>query len=167
MTDLPTINRFAVVLMPTEACLAWINSCPGDHMTLAEVQKEPAVYLIPKGEAEPESYVRRHYKAMFEEELYSWYTDPDLWPKDLSFTTFKKFFTIHVSTMVFDLGKGMIEREEDSRMPKQRKATPATLSTQGRFHLGRRSLFLLLAVAVWPSGLPSGGRKGYIRATVP
>jgi hypothetical protein len=113
MTDLPTINRHAIVLVPTQACLDWINSCPGDPTTLAEVQKEPAVFLIPEGEAEPESYVRRYFRAMFEEELYSWYTDLDLWPKDRSFKTFKKFFTIHVSTMVFDLGKGMIVREED------------------------------------------------------
>ena len=48
---------------------------------------------------------------MFEEELNSWYTDPDMWPKDLSFKTFKKFFTVHVSTMVFDLGKGMIIKD--------------------------------------------------------
>jgi hypothetical protein len=85
----------------------------GDPTTLAEVQKEPAVFLIPEGKAEPESYVRRHFKAMVQEQLYSWYTDPDLWPKDRSLKTFKKFFTIHVSTMVFDLGKGMIDREED------------------------------------------------------
>jgi hypothetical protein len=114
MTDLPTINRFAVILLPTEECLAWINSCPGDHTTMAEVQKEPAVFLIPEGEAEPESYVRRYFKAMFEEELYSWYTDPDLWPKDLSFKTFKKFFTVQVSTMVFDLGKGMIVKDDNT-----------------------------------------------------
>jgi hypothetical protein len=113
MTDIPTINRFAVILLPTEECLAWINSCPGDHTTLAEVQEEPAVYLIPKGEAERESYVHRYFKAMFEEELYSWYTDPALWPKDLSFKTFKKYFTTYVSTVVFDLGTGMIVREED------------------------------------------------------
>jgi hypothetical protein len=77
------------------------------------VQKEPAIYLIPEGKVEPESYVRGHFKAMFEEELYSWYTDPALWPKDLSFKTFKKFFTTYVSTVVFDLGTGMIVREED------------------------------------------------------
>ncbi len=51
--------------------------------------------------------------GMVEEELNSWYTDHDLWPKDLSFKTFKKFFTICISTMVFDLGNGIIAKDED------------------------------------------------------
>ncbi|MGA2256212.1 MAG: hypothetical protein ABSG53_16305 [Thermoguttaceae bacterium] len=38
----------------------------------------------------------------------SWYTGPSMWPKDLTFKTFKKFFTIMVTTMVYDLGKGQI-----------------------------------------------------------
>ncbi len=114
MTDISTINRHAVILLSTQACLDWINSCPSDRpITLAEVQQEPTVYLIPQGTAKPESYVRRHFKAMFEQELNSWYTVPELWPNDLSFKTFKMFFTIHVSTVVFDLGTGMIVREED------------------------------------------------------
>lgn len=115
MTEFPTINRYAVLLVPTDECVAWINSCPNDdkQTTLEEAQKEPTVYLIPEGKAEPESYVRRHFKAMFEEELNSWYTDPHLWPKDRSFKTFKKFFTAQVSTVVFDLGKEMIVREDD------------------------------------------------------
>ena len=82
-------------------------------MALAEVEREPTVYLIPEGKAKPESYIRRHYKAMFDEELNSWYTDPEMWPKDRSLKTFKKFFTVQVATMVYDLGKGMIVPEED------------------------------------------------------
>ena len=50
---------------------------------------------------------------MFEEELNSWYADPELWPKDLSFKSFKKFFEINISTVVYDLGKGAIEKDED------------------------------------------------------
>ena len=115
MSEPATINRFAVMLLPTEACLDWVKSCPdGDsHTTLDELQREPTVYLIPEGKAKPESYIRRHYKAMFQEELNSWYTDRELWPRDLSLKMFKKFFTIYVSSMVFDLGKGIILREED------------------------------------------------------
>ena len=113
MTEPSTINRIAVILIPTEACLDWINSCDDDKMTLDEIQEEPTVFLLPQGRGESDSQVRRHFKAMFQEELYSWYTDPELWPKDLSFKTFKKFFTIHVSTVVFDLGTGQIQKDVD------------------------------------------------------
>jgi len=50
---------------------------------------------------------------MFEEELNSWHTDLDMWPKDRSFEIFKSFFTIRVTTMVYDLGKKPIEKDED------------------------------------------------------
>ena len=108
-----TINRIAVILIPTEACLDWINFCDDDKMTLDEIQGEPTVFLLPQSRGESGSQVRRHFKAMFQEELYSWYTDPTMWPKDLSFKTFKKFFTIQVSTVVFDLGTGTIVKDED------------------------------------------------------
>jgi hypothetical protein len=111
MIDFPTINRFAVILVPTEACLEWVRSCPGDDMPLGTVEREPTVYLIPESDAVPDAFLRRHYKAIFEGELNFWYTDPDMWPKDRSFKTFKTFFTVQVSTMVFDLGKGMILQE--------------------------------------------------------
>jgi hypothetical protein len=114
MTEPSTINRQAVVLLPTEACLAWINSGPSDRtMTLAEVQREPTIYLLSEGRSEAETHVRRHYKAMFDQELNSWYTDLELWPKDRSFRTFQKFFTIQVATMVFDLGSGPIIKDEE------------------------------------------------------
>ena len=116
MSEFPTINRYAVTLLPTEAFLDWAGSCPGGNarMTLGEMQREPTVYLIPEATKTPaEDYVRRHYKAMFEEELTSWYADPELWPKDLSFKCFKKFFAINISTVVYDLGKGPIEKDED------------------------------------------------------
>ena len=113
MSEFATINRHAVILVPTEACLEWVRSCLGNDTALGEAEREPTVYLIPEGKSDPETYIRRHYKAMFEEELNSWYTDPDRWPNDRTFKTFAKFFTVHLSRMVFDLGKGMIIREEN------------------------------------------------------
>jgi hypothetical protein len=113
MTEPSTINRIAVMLIPTEACLNWINSCDDDKMTLDEIRQEPTAFLLPQGKGEPEAQVRRHYEAMFEEELNSWYSEPTMWPKDLSFKMFQKFFTIQVSSMVFDLGKGIIVKEDE------------------------------------------------------
>ena len=113
MNQPSTINRIAVMLIPTEACLDWINSCDDDKMTLDESQTR-ADHLSPSArQRRTRSQVRRHYEAMFEEELNSWYTEPTMWPKDLSFKMFKKFFTIQVSSMVFDLGKGIIVKEDE------------------------------------------------------
>ena len=114
MSTSSTINRIAVALIPTEACLDWINSYDDDKLTLDEVQKDPTAFLVPGGRGEPEGQVRRYFKVMFEEKLNSWYTDPALWPKDLSFKMFKKFFTIPVASMVIDLGNGEIVREDET-----------------------------------------------------
>ena len=113
MSEAASINRIAVTLIPTEACLDWINSCDDDTMTLEEIQRDPTVFLIPEGKGDPKDALRRHYKAMFLEELSSWYTDLTLWPQDLSFKNFEKFFTIYVSSLVFDLGSGRIIKEEE------------------------------------------------------
>ena len=115
MTQLATINRSAVILLPTEACLDWVKSCPGSFsdLPLGEAEREPTVYLIPEARKGPDDYIRKHCKTIFEEELNSWYTDPDMWPKDRSFKTFKKFFTILVTTSVYDLGNGAIVKDED------------------------------------------------------
>ena len=114
MSELPTINRSAVILLPTEACLEWVKSCPDfvSDAPLGEAGREPTVYLIPEAKMAPDDYIRRHYKPMFEEELNSWYTDPRMWPKDRSLKTFRKFFTILVTTMVYDLGKGRIDKDD-------------------------------------------------------
>jgi len=113
MAESPSINRIAVTLIPTEVCLDWINAHDEKTFTLDEIQQDPTVFLFPQGDGESESQVRRHFKELFLEELNSWYTEPSMWPKDLSFKTFKKFFTVHVSTMVFDLGKGEIVKESE------------------------------------------------------
>lgn len=44
-------------------------------------------------------------------------------------------------------------------MPKQKKVTPATLNDKGRFHLGRRSLLVLLAVAALALGIAKWGSQ--------
>ena len=113
MTKPSTINRIAVTLIPTEACLDWINSGDDDKLTLDEIQEDPTTFLLPEGRDDSEAQVRRHFRTMFEEELNSWYTDPTLWPKDRSFKLFQKFFTIQVASMVVDLGKGEIVKDEE------------------------------------------------------
>jgi hypothetical protein len=109
----PTVNRFAVTLVATEAYHDWARSCFPDEeeTTLADSQREPTVYLLPESDGELEELVRRHYLPMLPQELVSWCTDETAWPEDLSFRTFRSFFDAHVTTMVFDLGAEPLERD--------------------------------------------------------
>jgi len=112
-SELPTVNRFAVLLVPTDKFRAWANSCPGGEQqaSLGELRQEPTAYLISEGDGEAGKYVERHYKRMLIEELNGWYTDQSVWP-ELSLRTFRAFFEVHVASMVFDLSPQPLERDE-------------------------------------------------------
>ena len=112
--DLPTVNRCAVTLVATEAYRDWARSCFEDEeeTTLDDVQREPTVYLLPESDGDLDQLLRRHYKLMLTQELVSWCTDETAWPKDLSYGTFRSYFDVHVTSMVFDLGAEPLDRDE-------------------------------------------------------
>ena len=110
--DLPGINRYALVVEPTEAYAEWARTCPGSasEEVLSELDEEGGtVYLIPEEEEDFQVCLQRNYRAMFEHELWSWCTDEAFWPKDRSFNTFKVFFKVRFHSMLLDMGKTPIE----------------------------------------------------------
>ena len=111
--NLPTINHNAVWIEPTAVFLEWAQRFPDldSELTLDELLKDSTAYLIPEQEDEPDSWLKRNFKTIFEIELDGWCTDISLWPKDRSFKSFKKFFAVHFCSLVIDLGKGSIDRE--------------------------------------------------------
>ncbi len=62
------------------------------------------VYLIPAFEDNEkyEKYLRKHCGEIFEQIVSSWYTDPEMWPKDRSWKVFKEWFDYEIHSMVFD-----------------------------------------------------------------
>ena len=112
-SELPTVTRCPVTLVATEAYRDWARSCFEDEgeTTLEEVRREPTVYLLPESDGDLARLVQRHYKSMLAQELVSWCTDETAWPKDLSLRTFRSFFEVHVTTMVFDLGAEPLETD--------------------------------------------------------
>ena len=104
--DSPTVNRFAVTLVATEAFHNWARSCfPDEEEPVpADAQREPTVYLLPETDGNLEKLLRRHSRSMLIQELVSWCTDETAWPKNLSVRTLRSFFDVRISTMVFDLG---------------------------------------------------------------
>jgi len=113
MHDIETINRMAVVLLPSQAYLDWTRTCPDadPNLTLQQLQREATVYLLPQTEGDPEKHLRRHFKPIFAEELFAWHTDEARWPKDLSCIAFRQFFEVRFASCVFDLSKGPIVTE--------------------------------------------------------
>jgi len=109
-----TVNRFAVILTPTEAFLDWVNSISADDkLTIEELCEDTAVYLVPEDDLEPEIYIKKHFTALFESELEGWCTDDSLWPRDRSYKVFKRFFNISIHSVVIDLGVEDLAREQE------------------------------------------------------
>src|SRR5580698_1766689 len=71
MNDYPMVHRSAIVVVPMKPLLEWINRVePFKTMTLAEVQKDNNIYLIPDCdelistedlEKKIENYIRKNY----------------------------------------------------------------------------------------------------------
>jgi len=103
------INRAAFILRYKQPFVDWINAVdpsPTSHLvTLADVNSERTVDLI-EVEDEPEltSWLKHHCREIFEEELFGWYTDPNLWPQDRSLKRLKEWCAFELNTVVIDFG---------------------------------------------------------------
>jgi hypothetical protein len=101
------INRSLMVVKPKQPFLDWIRSVddePG-NLELTELQKDCSAYLVPEcGDVEEETAVILWcWDVVFEQELFSWFTDEDLWPLDPSPEMFIDWFDIEFHSLVFDL----------------------------------------------------------------
>jgi hypothetical protein len=113
MKDLPTINRFALIVEPDEGYLEWAKTCPDSdpNMTIKNLGPEGTVYLIPETEGDSWPWVRKNFLPVFEHELNAWYRDEAYWPKNRSFKEFQRFFRTRIDTVVFDMVPGSLRRE--------------------------------------------------------
>ena len=100
------LNRSAMTVKLTQAFVDWINSLDddGDLLTLADVNEEATVYLIPEIEDEGQLHemVQEYWLNILENELKSWEDDETAWP-ELTFTQFERFIELAPAVMTFDL----------------------------------------------------------------
>ncbi|MBF0275122.1 MAG: hypothetical protein HQK84_07810 [Nitrospinae bacterium] len=52
-----------------------------------------------------EKALKKHYKEIFENELFDWYTDESKWPKKSCIMVFKEFFEVEFNEMVINLSR--------------------------------------------------------------
>jgi len=110
------INRAVLTLRYEQPFVDWINAAdpnPGHALTLADANEDSTAYLVRvEDEADFEEWLELNGVALFEEELNSWYTDPDLWPGDRSAALLKKWCTLELHTLVRDTGGPPIVDDE-------------------------------------------------------
>jgi hypothetical protein len=111
------LNRAALILRHNRPFLEWINAVdpsPTSHtLDLAEVNAEHTMYLVEvEDEDELVTWLAQHHQELFERELWSWYTDPALWPKDRSLTMLQQWCSIELHTVVVDTGQSMLEDDD-------------------------------------------------------
>ena len=113
--QLPTINRGVIVVVPKQAFYDWVSKIDKEMTNGPEIYEDQSSYLIPDDfiSDDIEEILKKFYKRIFEEELYSMFTDESLWPAKRTWDVFCKWFDCHVSSMVFDLCDDDIYLEED------------------------------------------------------
>lgn len=106
----PSLNRVALTVTAKPAFLDWLRTLPeGESLTLDRVNLECTVYLVPEDEDDPAVLVEDHFERIFEQELLAWCTDSDLWPENLDYESFLRYFDVRVGSTVFDLGQDDLE----------------------------------------------------------
>lgn len=107
------INRSILVVRPKEPFLNWVNSLDAsDHLNIAELTEEVTVFLLPEMDLPKlDSYLKRHFKLIFERELDGWHQDPRDWPRNITYKMFQEWFDVEWGSEVVDMGSDEILRE--------------------------------------------------------
>jgi hypothetical protein len=58
-----------------------------------------------------EEWIKLNYRQLFEAELEGWYTDPTLWPQDLTLQLFREWFDVECHSVLIDTVGGRIYDE--------------------------------------------------------
>lgn len=106
------LNRSAIAISYKKPFIDWHDSLmPG--MPLDEnIQARFATYLVTEFLGVADEVLRKHYKSIFENELFGMWADENDWPQNRTYKLFNEWFSVVVAGYVFDLPKTRIESIE-------------------------------------------------------
>ena len=106
------VNRSAMIVTMKQPFLDWLSSVDAKdrRLGLDDLNREPVICLIAECESDDEfqEWLKRNYRAVFEEHLDSWWTDQLLWPKVRTFNVFQEWFDCRLHSVVLDAGSGRL-----------------------------------------------------------
>src|SRR5262245_37013068 len=101
------VNRCVIIVKPKQPFLDWLHSVDPDDapLQLEDINDDPTAYLIPEIEMmdERDEVIDWCAEFVFENELWSWYTDEDLWPVGRDAAMFREWFEVEFHSLVFDV----------------------------------------------------------------
>jgi hypothetical protein len=103
-----TINRMTAVVTPLKPFFDWSESVLREVANEVGPEEFRNVFLISE-RTDIRKSLRAVYQEILEEMLLGSVNDPSLWPSDLTFRDFKKWFDVQLMEMVFDAGEGPVE----------------------------------------------------------
>jgi len=109
------LNRSALVIRARQPFLDWLLALPDPpEVTLADVNRDNPVYLLPAFEEEHEidEIVSAYHEDIFAELLGGWWTDEDDWPEPLDLDTFRAWFDVAVHSVVLDMVAEPLDADE-------------------------------------------------------
>jgi len=113
-----TINRRLALILPKEPFLEWLQQAmPTDPpLTMAQVRDDLDAFLIPDSsiasDADAIRWIEQRWRMFFEEALFGWCMDTDMWPEKLSLSLFRTWFDVEMHSMVWDLSDEPLSRED-------------------------------------------------------
>ena len=105
-------NRSFVLIKPKKPFAKWVNGYNKDKFPEDAILSDKTLYMVNDIEdnspSEIEKLIKTKYEDIFIHELWSWYTDEDYLPKNLSFEMFNEWFEYEFVEMCFDTLYGKI-----------------------------------------------------------
>ena len=116
--DLYDINRFALIVTPSEALLKWaISEQPSlsEEVDPEDTTDLATVYLLPDFDdiEEADDWVEQNFLDLLENLLEEWIADENLWPPRLEYSHFEKYADYTLSNMVIDTVDASYDAEEE------------------------------------------------------
>lgn len=103
------INRSAIILKPLQPFLDW---CTHLYPKDTDVMDETNTYLVSDDVENVDAWLKNNFDKLFVLELEAWHTNKKEWPQKRSYKMFKQWFQVDISTMVYDLEKEPVSKEE-------------------------------------------------------
>ncbi len=98
------LNRGSVIVRPKQPYIDWAASLD-DSGLLPRIDGEKTVYLIPEYESDEDAMdiLSVCFGEIFEMELLAWHLIEGDWPKNRTFSMFKKWFSLELHSCVEDI----------------------------------------------------------------